>query len=146
MERSQVLTIYALAASGLLVTGILAVLTAQWYMRGTGSIRGVGLGVYWDPECTNATSSLEFGLLTPGSSKDFDLYLRNEGDLDLNLSMTSENWDPSNATDYLTLTWNREGQQISPDEVIACVITLSVSEDIQGISSFSLDIIVSGTS
>lgn len=146
MQRSQVIAIYAVVASVLLVTAILAVLTVQWSMQGTGSIRGVGLGVYWDPECTNATSSLDFGLLTPGSSRDFDLYLRNEGDLDLNLSMTSENWDPANATDYLTLTWDREGQQIIPDEVIACVITLYVSEDIEGISSFSLDIIVSGIS
>lgn len=146
MQRSQVIAIYAVVASVLLVTAILAVLTVQWSMQGTGSIRGVGLGVYWDPECTNATSSLDFGLLTPGSSRDFDLYLRNEGDLDLNLSMTSENWDSANATDYLTLTWDREGQQIIPDEVIACVITLYVSEDIEGISSFSLDIIVSGIS
>jgi len=146
MQKSQVIAIYALVASVLLVASVFAVLTIQWSMRGTGSIKGVGLGVYWDLQCTNATSSLEFGLLEPGSSKNFDLYLRNEGDLDLNLSMTSENWDPAEATNYLTLTWNREGQQISPDGVIGCVITLSVSEDIQGISSFSVDIIISGTS
>lgn len=146
MQRSQIIAIYALVASALLVTGILAVLTVQWSMRGTGSIRGVGLGIYWDPECTNATSSLDFGLLTPGSSKNFTLYLRNEGNSALNLSMTSENWNPANATDYLSLTWDREGQLFNPDEVIGCVITLSVSEDIQGISSFSLDITISGTS
>ena len=144
MQKSQIIAIYALVASVLLVASIMAVLTIQWSMRGTGSIKGVGLGVYWDPECTNASSSLDFGLLAPGSSKNFNLYLRNEGDLDLNLSMTSENWDPAGAIDYLTLTWNREGQQISPEGVIGCVITLSVSEDIQGISSFSLDIIISG--
>jgi len=146
MQKSQVIAIYALVVSVLLVSSVIAVLTIQWSMLGTGSIKGVGLGVYWDLQCTNATSSLEFGLLAPGSSKNFDLYLRNEGDSDINLSMTSENWDPANATDYLTLTWNREGQQISPDEVLGFVITLSVSESIQGISSFSLDIIISGTS
>jgi len=144
MQKSQVIAIYALVVSVLLVASVFAVLTIQWSMRGTGSIKGVGLGVYWDPECTNATSSLEFGLLAPGSSKIFDLYLRNEGDLDLTLNMTAENWDPAEATNYMTLTWNREGQQVSPDEVIGFVITLSVSEDIQGISSFSLDIIISG--
>ena len=144
VQKSQVVAIYALVISVLLVASVLAVLTIQWSMQGTGSIKGVGLGVYWDPECTNATSSLEFGLLEPGSSKNFTLYLRNEGNSTLNLSMTSENWDPAGAPDYMTLTWNREGQQISLDGVIGCVITLSVSEDIQGISSFSLDIIISG--
>jgi len=146
MQKSQVIAIYALVVSVFLVASVFAVLTIQWSMRGTGSIKGVGLAVYWDLQGTNATSSLEFGQLEPGSSKNFDLYLRNEGDLDINLSMTSENWDPANAPDYLTLTWNREGQQVRPDEVIAFVITLSVSENIQGISSFSLDIIISGTS
>ncbi len=59
--------------------------------------------------------------------------------------MASENWNPASATDYMTLTWNREGQQISPDEVVGFVITLSVSENVQGISSFSFDTIISGT-
>jgi hypothetical protein len=59
--------------------------------------------------------------------------------------MTSKNWNPTEAANYLTLTWNREGQQVSPDQVISFVITLSVSSDIQDISSFSLDITISGT-
>jgi len=45
----------------------------------------------------------------------------------------------------LTLTWNREGQQVNPDEVVGFVIILSVSEDITGISTFSFDTIISGT-
>ncbi len=143
MQKSQAIVIFTLVASVLVVSAF-ALLTIQWNMSGTGSIKGVGLGVYWDLQCTNATSSLEFGQLEPGSSKSFTLYLRNEGNSALTLSMTSENWNPANAADYMTLTWNREGQQVSPDEVIDFVITLSVSENIQGISSFSLDIIISG--
>jgi hypothetical protein len=144
MNKSQTIPILVLVASAL-VASTLALLTIQWNMRGTGSIKGVGLGVYWDPQCTNAASSLEFGELEPGSSKNFALYIRNEGTTVLTLNMTSENWDPANAADYLILTWNREAQQIDPDEVVGCVITLSVSQNIQGISSFSMDIIISGT-
>ena len=142
----KALTIFTLTASVLAVSAVFAMLVTQVPLQGTGSIKGVGLGLYWNPECTNATSSLPFGLLEPGSSKSFTLYLRNEGNSALTLNMTSENWNPANAADYMTLTWNREGQQINPDEVIDCVITLSVSENIQGIiSSFSVDIIISGT-
>lgn len=144
MQRSQVTAIYVLVGSVLLVTSILAVLTVQWRMHGTGSVKGAGLGVYWDPECTDAASSLDFGLLELGFSKNFTLYLKNEGNIDLNLSMTSENWNPATAMDYMNLTWNREGQQIGPDELIGCVLTLSVLEDVQGVSSFTLDIIISG--
>ena len=143
MQRSQILVIFVLVAS-VLVASTFALLTIQKNIQGTGSIKGVGLGAYWDQQCTNATSSIAFGLLEPASSKSFTLYLRNEGNLALTLSMTSENWNPANAADYMTVTWNREGQQINPHKVIDCVITLSVSEGIQGISSFSLDIIISG--
>lgn len=145
MHKSQALAIYSLVASVLAVSAVMALLTTQKTIQGTGSIKAIGLGVYWDLQCTNATSSLDFGQLEPGSSKNFNLYLKNEGNSALTLNMTSENWDPSNATDYMTLIWNREGQRISPDEVIEFVITLSVSENVQGISSFSLDIIISGT-
>jgi len=143
MNKSQTIAILVVVAS-VLVASTLALLTIQWSMHGSGSIKGVGLGVYWDPQCTNATSSLEFGQLEPGSPKNFALYIRNEGNTALTLNMTSENWDPANAADYMALTWNREGQQIDPDEIIGCTITLYVSQNIQGISSFSLDIIISG--
>ncbi len=145
MHKIQVIAVYALVASVFLTTITFALLTTQRTIHSTGSIKGVGLGVYWDSQCTNATSSLDFGQLEPGSSKNIPLYLKNEGNSALTLNMTSENWDPANAIDYMTLTWNREGQQISPDEVIGFVITLSVSGNVQGISSFSLDIIISGT-
>ena len=145
MQKSQALAIYTLVASVLVVSAVFALVITQVPIQGTGSVKGLGLGAYWDPQCKNATSSLDFGVLEPGSSKDFALYLRNEGNSVLTLSMTSENWNPVNAADYMALTWNREGQQINPDEVVGCVITLSVSENIQDISSFSLDIIISGT-
>ena len=145
MQKSQVIAVYALAAFVFLTTITFALLATQKTISSTGSIKGVGLGVYWDLPCTNATSSLDFGQLEPGSSKSFTLYLQNEGNSALTLNMTTESWNPANAADYITLTWNREGQQISPDEVIDFVITLSVSEDITGISSITLDIVISGT-
>lgn len=145
MQKSQVLAIYSLVASVLAVSAVAALLTAQKTISGTGSIKSVGLGVYWDQQCTNATSSLNFGLLEPGSSKNFTLYLKNLGNSLLTLSMTTQNWNPTSASNYMTLTWNREAQKINPGQVLGFVITLTVSANVQGISSFSFDIIISGT-
>lgn len=145
MRKAQALVIYLSAISFFMVGASYALLTTQETIQGTGSIKGMGFGIYWDQQCTAATSSLDWGLLEPGSSTDFTLYLRNEGNSALTLSMASENWSPANATDYLTLTWNREGQQVNPDEVLKFVITLTVSADIQNIDSFSFDITISGT-
>jgi len=145
VRKAQALVIYLSAISFFMVGASYALLTTQETIQGTGSIKGMGFGIYWDQQCTAATSSLDWGLLEPGSSTDFTLYLRNEGNSALTLSMASENWSPANATDYLTLTWNREGQQVNPDEVLKFVITLTVSADIQNIDSFSFDITISGT-
>ncbi len=145
MRKAQALVIYLSVISFFMVGASYALLTTQETIQGTGSIKGMGFGIYWDQQCTDATSSLDWGLLEPGSTRDFTLYLRNEGNSALTLSMASENWSPANATDYLTLTWNREGQQVNPDEVLQFVITLSVSADVQNIDSFSFDITISGT-
>lgn len=145
MRKAQALVIYLSVISFFMVGASYALLTTQETIQGTGSIKGMGFGIYWDQQCTAATSSLDWGLLEPGSSTDVTLYLRNEGNSALTLSMASANWSPANATDYLTLTWNREGQQVNADEVLKFVITLSVSTDVQGIDSFNFDIIISGT-
>ena len=144
MQRSQTLVIFVLVASAL-VASTFALFTIQKNIPGTGSIKGLGLGIYWDQQCQNPTSSIDFGVLEPGSQKDYTLYLRNEGNTDLTLNMVAENWDPTEATDYMSLTWNREGLEVSPDQVISFGLTLSVSANIQDISSFSLDITISGT-
>lgn len=145
MYRSRGLAIVALAMSVIVIGTVTALLTTQLAIQGSGSIKGVGLGIYWDLACTNTTSSLDFGQLEPGSAKNFTLFLRNEGNSALALNMTAQNWNPANATDNMALTWNREGQQVNPDQVMGFVIVLSVSENITGISTFSFDIVISGT-
>jgi len=145
LNRFQTLTVYAVIATALAATSVTALLTAQKTISGTGSIQTVGVGVYWNQQCTNATSSLNFGLVAPGSSKNFTLYVKNTGNSILTLSMTTRNWNPTNATNYMTLAWNREGQQINPNQVLGFVITLSVAANVQGISSFSFETVISGT-
>ena len=144
MHRSQVLMIYVLVAS-VLVASTFAVITIQKNVPGSGSIKGVGLGIYWDLQCRNETTSIDFGLLEAGTQKDFTLYLKNEGNADLTLSMTTQNWNPTRASDYISLTWNREGQEIGPSQVMSFVLRLSVSSNIQDVSSFDVDITIYGT-
>ena len=144
MHTSKVLGVLALAALALSVAGAFAILRTQKTLGGMGTIKSIGVNVYWDQQCTNVTDSLNFGEMEPDSSKNFTLHLRNEGNIPLTLSMTSENWNPSNSTSYMLLTWNREGEQVSPDEVLEFVVALSVFQNVTGINSFSLDIVIAG--
>jgi len=145
MQKTQALVIYTLIVSVVAASSVMALLTTQKTISGAGTIKAVGIGVYWDLQCTNATSSLNFGLLEPGQSKNFTLYLKNNGNSPLTLSMTTQNWNPSAASSYMTLTWNRQGQQINPAQVIQFAIMLSVSPSVTGITTFSFDIIITGT-
>lgn len=147
VEQSKAFSILGLMALGVLaVASVFASLTTQVTFPSSGSIKGVGLGVYSDRWCRYTLSTLDFGELEPGSSKSSTLYLKNIGNSELTLSMTSENWNPGNTPDYMILSWNRDGHPIDPGDIVSCEITLSVSNNIQGIDSFSLDIVLAGTS
>lgn len=112
----------------------------------SGQITTVGVGVYWDENSTNRVSSLDWGTLEPYYNKNITVYIRNEGNTAASLAMNSTNWNPSSAISYMTLAWNYSGQRIDADKSIRVAFTLSISGDIQGITSFSFDIVVRGRS
>jgi len=106
----------------------------------------VEVGVYWDIGCSDEVSSVDVGDVEVGSIENMTVYVRNEGDTDVTLSMRTENWTPPEASSYITLSWDYGGQSISPDEVVPVVLTLSVSDDVSGITSFSFDLVITGSS
>jgi len=105
----------------------------------------VKIGVYWDIECTSEVISVDVGDIEVGSTDTKTVYVRNEGDTAVTLSMGTENWSPPEASGYITLSWDYGGQSISPGDVVPVVLTLSVSEDISGITSFSFDLVITGS-
>jgi len=107
-----------------------------------GAVEAIGVGVYWDSNCTNPVSSIDWGTLTPGSAENVMVYVRNEGNGTVALSMKTENWDPSSAYTYLTLSWNYMGQPIGIGEVTKVTLTLSISKQVSGITNFRFDIII----
>lgn len=127
----------AVSALGLLVT--------NHTISNTGTVKGVGVGVYSDVSCTDEVSSIDWGDLQPGESKDATIYVKNEGSVTVTLSMTTENWTPAVASIYMTLSWNRESYVLSSGSVVQAVLTLSVSSSVSDITDFSFDIIITGT-
>lgn len=123
----------------------LGVLSGNKSIQSYGTVKAVNVGVYWNSACTNITSSINWGTLSPGGSKDFTLYVKNEGTVALRLSLSTQDWNPLNAANYMTLSWNREGQAVSFGSVVAATLTLSVSSSISGIASFGMDIVITGT-
>jgi hypothetical protein len=106
----------------------------------TGSVKGAGVGIYWNSACTNRTSSISWGTLDPGSRKTVNVYVRNEGNTVVTLSKTTQNWSPSIASSYMALTWNYANQTLIVNQVFQMSLTLTVSSTVTGINNFSFDI------
>jgi len=144
MQRVTLGTLAAIAIGGL-VASVLGVLMAAQSFNNVASIRAVGVGVYSDIGCTQKVVSLDWGTLAPGESKMQTLYVKNEGSVRIVLSMSVGNWTPSSASGYMDVTWNRQGDILDVGSVVSAVFTLSVSESISGITSFSFEITIVGT-
>jgi hypothetical protein len=124
---------------------IVYAMTSNIVLRNIGSVKTVGVGVYWDMACSQVVSVIDWGIMEPSAVKNVTVYVRNEGNSPTTLSLQKDNWNPANASSYISLSWNYLGQAIATNSVIPVTLTLSISSDIQGINSFSFDIIISAT-
>ena len=137
------LLMYTLALS--IVSQVASPSLTDKTVSNVGSVKAIGVGVYWNNSCTSEVSFIDWGMLEPGSSENVTVYIRNEGNSVASLSMDTSNWSPSNASIYITLSWDCGGVSINPGEVLPVIFTLSVSASIEGITSFSFDIVIVGS-
>ena len=143
MQRIALATVLAIALI-CIATTVLGALVARRIISNVGNVKAVGVGVYSDGNCINSISYIDWGFLEPGSSKQFTIYVKNEGNVPIKLSMEVGNWNPPSASNYLTLSWDRQNYVLSPSSCVPAVLTLSVSQDVSGVTGFSFDIIING--
>jgi hypothetical protein len=134
-----------LVAFVLLNGTVMGTLLGQVTLPNLGTVKATGVGVYWDSDCSNSVTSVNWGTVAPGSTNDVTVYIKNEGNAAETLSSTAENWNPSTASAYMSLSWDYAGQVIAVDGVVEVTLSLSVSSAIEGITSFSFDIIIVGS-
>lgn len=135
--------------TGVVIAGlvIVAAVTAAvvYYtlrIRGSGTIKLIGVEAYGDPEGTQIISAVNWGELTPGGFSQVVLYLKSTSTAPATLTLSTENWSPATAADYLSLEWDYDGSPLSPGENRGVLLTLRVSESVTGITSFAFDIVI----
>jgi len=101
--------------------------------------------VYSDAACTQSINSITWGEIEAGRSVDKEIYVKNNGDQGVYLSLLTQNWTPSAAADDIQLSWNYDDSTINPDEEMKIILTLVVSSNIQGIDTFAFNIVLVGT-
>jgi hypothetical protein len=104
-----------------------------------GSVEGLGVGIYWDPACTNKTVSLYWGYIAAGSSNSLKVYVKNEGNSAVSLWLSTSNWTPATSSSYMSLNWNYSGQILNTGQIIPLNLTLTVAPTITGITTFIFD-------
>lgn len=98
------------------------------------------IGIYWDKECTKQVSAIDWGILSPGQTKNATIYVRNEGNEFLLLVEETTNWNPTSSSKYLHFSWSYQNRRIEAGKVSTLTQTLSASPDITGISLFTFNI------
>ncbi len=106
------------------------------------SVQGLGVGIYWDQDCTNRTLALNWGSLEAGSSNNLTVYIRNECNSDVSLALSASNWTPSATSRYISLNWNYTSQVLKTDEVMPLELSLTVFPSISDITDFNFETII----
>lgn len=81
----------------------------------------------------------------PGESKITRIYVKNTGEAPIISSFNTTDWNPSNASQYISLSWNFGDVPLQPLRVRPTNFTLTISPLIYGITTFSFKITVIGT-
>ena len=117
-------------------------LSDQRIMNSSGIVAGVNLDVYADSAGTTLLTRVDWGLLYPSDTITQELYIRNTGNQATTLQLETANWSPSQASAYLTLSWDYGNELVQPDETIRVTLSLTLASDVQDIQDFSFDIIL----
>src|SRR3990170_2390237 len=123
----------------------LAVLSVQRAIPSSGMIVAVNVGVYSDVACTLNLTSIDWGSVYPGGSVSRTIYVKNTGNVPMTLSMTTASWNPAGAAGQITVAWDKENVILNAGQSTSATLTLSVAQNVSGVTSFSLNIIVSGS-
>jgi hypothetical protein len=137
------------AVFGGFIVGVIVAFIAVEYLRlNVQILHNVGLvksniGVYWDESATNVTTQIDWGTLYPGSEKTVVVFIENAKNTTMTVYLQTSNWIPSQASNYISLSWNSSGY-VPSNNVAPVSLTLSAGQNIVGVTSFSFDLIITG--
>jgi len=91
-------------------------------------------------------SSLNWGTLYPGSSKEQTFWIYNNHTINsMKLNCTTRDWLPKEASNYMVVTWDSEKAILAPESFIKVTLQLTVFKNITGITIFRFNNTITGT-
>ena len=145
-KLEALILIIALASFVITSYGATAYIVKTYNILMQGNVYCVGIEAFWDSTCTNKCDSIDWGWCQPGENKNVTIYLRNTGNTPVILTLSTQDWSPAEAENYITLTWDREGYNMT-EQVVACTFILAVDSSIQNttIQTFTFTAVITAT-
>jgi uncharacterized membrane protein len=69
----------------------------------------------------------------------------NNGTVPVTLTLSTQDWNPIEASSYMTLSWDYAGAILNSTETMSTTLTLIVGPDVSGITEFQFNIIITAT-
>lgn len=89
-------------------------------------------------------STVDWGVLEPDTSANRTFRISNLLDEPMKLNLATSNWDPTNATEYMGLSWDDDGTPLLGLAYRDVTLTLNVYANVTGITNFYFDITIGG--
>lgn len=112
----------------------------------SGTIKAIGCAVYFDATLTQNVTSINWGTVAPGSETNVSVYILNTGTAPANLTLGTQNWVPTVASNYIALFWNYNNSTLAVNQAIPVTFMLDVYSNVTGIKNFTftIDIVANG--
>jgi len=133
--------------TSILLLNLIVPLLWSSYIANYSRITAVDVNVYTNSSKIEQLTIINWGDVAIGETYDKEMFAVNEGYLSITLSLRTENWNPSNVSDYLLLSWDYFGEVILSGNGMNINISLYVSDNTPDSyvgTSFSFDIVIVG--
>lgn len=118
-----------------LVTAALLELPTHIYNHGT--VKAVGVGIYWDIACTQNVTDIDWGLCSPGTIHYRTVFCKNIQTVPITMTLNISDWNPANSSSFLFSTWNYTTAILTPDTTIPVQFSLQIYANVTAIKNFS---------
>ena len=128
---------FALIVVAFIVLLLLLIVASQPRPVDVDVFSGVGVDIW--------PSSIDWGTLSPGDSRNSTLiHVNNTGTRAITLTFNCSGFNPVDAENYMTTTWDYRNQTLAVAEVIDVTFTLTVAANITRITDFRYNVTIYG--
>lgn len=128
-SKKTLFLILIVALSSVALTTTISIMlskTSNFTLPSLGTVKTIGVEVYWDQNLENKTETINWDEVWVGSSKNVTVYIRSISNYQIILNLHATDWNPTDVSDYMNLSWDYNGTLLNPSETIQVTLTMSI--------------------